>query len=64
MISPCMDCEERAVGCHSVCPKSERGEYGYKEWKADEEEKKKSRPQYVPRTPAHERAIRNKKRRD
>ena len=32
---PCKDCEERHTACHDHCPKDQRGEYGYKRWKAD-----------------------------
>lgn len=31
--TPCMGCTERTPGCHSKCPKTARGEYGYGEWK-------------------------------
>lgn len=32
---PCKDCPERFLACSDRCPKDERGEYGYKAWKAD-----------------------------
>ena len=32
--SPCKDCTERFLACSDHCPKDERGEYGYKAWKA------------------------------
>ena len=32
--SPCKDCEDRVVGCHSVCTQ-------YSNWKADSTEKPK-----------------------
>ena len=32
---PCKDCTERFLACSDHCPKDERGEYGYKAWKAD-----------------------------
>ena len=33
--SPCMGCPERFTACSDRCPKDERGEYGYKAWKAE-----------------------------
>ena len=32
--SPCKDCEDRTVGCHSICER-------YNNWKADSTEKPK-----------------------
>lgn len=34
-VSPCKGCTERFIACSDRCPKDERGEYGYKAWKAD-----------------------------
>lgn len=31
---PCKDCSERFTACSGKCPKDERGEFGYKAWKA------------------------------
>ena len=42
--TPCMGCTERTPGCHSKCPKTARGEYGYGEWKRDYEERKSKIP--------------------
>ena len=33
-ISPCKDCPERFTACSDRCPKDDRGEFGYKAWKA------------------------------
>lgn len=33
--SPCNKCPERFTACSARCPKDERGDYGYKAWKAD-----------------------------
>ena len=44
--SPCKDCPERFIACSDRCPKDERGEYGYKAWKADLEAEKKARDEY------------------
>lgn len=32
--SPCDGCTERFTACWDRCPKDERGEFGYKAWKA------------------------------
>lgn len=32
--TPCKDCVERFIACSDRCPKDQRGEYGYKAWKA------------------------------
>lgn len=60
-IAPCKGCEERSVGCHSHCPKSARGEYGYPEWKATEANPPKNHT--VPNSPAHNAALRRAMRR-
>ena len=39
-LSPCKDCRERFTACHDICPKDKRGEYGYKAWKSELEQKK------------------------
>ena len=33
--TPCKECSERFIACSDHCPKDERGEYGYKAYKAD-----------------------------
>lgn len=45
--SPCKGCGERFTACGDRCPKDLRGEYGYKAWKADIEEVKQKRKQYI-----------------
>ena len=47
--SPCEDCPERFIACSDHCPKDERGEYGYKAWRADLEAEKKARTEYYSR---------------
>ena len=32
--SPCVGCPERFLACSDKCPRDERGEFGYKAWKA------------------------------
>ena len=44
--SPCKDCQERFLACSDHCPKDERGEFGYKAWKAKIEEMKQTRKNY------------------
>jgi hypothetical protein len=39
---PCKDCPERFIACSDHCPKDDRGEYGYKAWKAEMAELKKA----------------------
>lgn len=34
-MNPCRGCTERFTACADRCPKDERGEYGYKAWKAE-----------------------------
>ena len=34
-ISPCKECTEKFLGCHDRCPKDQRGEPGYKAFKAE-----------------------------
>lgn len=63
MDAPCKGCEERFVGCHDICPKSARGEYGYKEWKADGDAKKEKEEKKPVFTPAYQRYIKAKRRR-
>ena len=33
--SPCQNCTERFHACSDRCPKDERGEVGYKAWRAE-----------------------------
>ena len=44
--SPCIGCTERHTACWDKCPKDERGEFGYKAWKAKLEEVKEKRKAY------------------
>jgi hypothetical protein len=44
--SPCKDCPERFIACSDRCPKDERGEYGYKAFKASNEKVKEARRNY------------------
>ena len=44
--SPCKDCKEKSLGCHSRCPKDERGERGYKAFRAEVERVNASRYEY------------------
>ena len=44
--SPCKDCPERFLACSDKCPKDERGEFGYKAWKAKLDEVKENRKAY------------------
>ena len=44
--SPCAGCTERFIACSDKCPKDERGEYGYKAWKAEIERVKNNRKAY------------------
>lgn len=44
--SPCTGCTERFTACSDHCPKDERGEFGYKAWKAKIEEMKQTRKNY------------------
>ena len=37
MKTPCNGCDHRLVGCHSLCPE-------YREWKAEWEKQKASKP--------------------
>ena len=67
--SPCKDCPERFLACSDHCPKDERGEYGYKAWRADLEAEKKARTEYYQRrqdcwTESKRRAMWNSLRRD
>ena len=39
---PCYGCTERFTACSDRCPKDERGEYGYKAWKAKLEAEKQA----------------------
>ena len=44
--SPCNGCTERFTACSDRCPKDERGEYGYKAWKADHRKMKAAEKEY------------------
>ena len=44
--SPCNGCPERFVACSDKCPKDERGEYGYRAWKADYQKLKAAEKEY------------------
>lgn len=44
--SPCTGCTERFMACSDRCPKDERGEFGYKAWKAKIEETKQKKKAY------------------
>lgn len=44
--APCKNCTERFIACSDHCPKDERGEFGYKAWKAQLEETKQKRKAY------------------
>lgn len=44
--SPCKGCTERFAACSDHCPKDERGEFGYKAWKAKLEEVKQKKKAY------------------
>ena len=43
---PCKDCSERFYACSDKCPKDERGEFGYKAWKADLRKQKAAEKEY------------------
>ena len=45
--SPCKDCPERFTACSDRCPKDERGEYGYKAWKAYIAQVKREKRNYL-----------------
>lgn len=46
-VPPCKECSERFLACHDRCPKDERGESGYKAWKAEIERVKAVREKYL-----------------
>lgn len=46
-VSPCLNCTERFIACSDHCPKDERGEFGYKAWKAEGERVKENRKAYL-----------------
>lgn len=59
--NPCDGCTERFIACSDRCPKDQRGEYGYKAWKADLQAQQKylkdNRNRWgVPMTSAREKA--------
>lgn len=45
-MSPCKGCKERFPACHGRCPKDERGEPGYQEWRNRLDEVNKKRKEY------------------
>lgn len=45
-VTPCHGCTERFIACSDHCPKDERGEYGYKAWKAEFKKVKEKRKEY------------------
>ena len=46
-VSPCTGCTERFRACWDHCPKDERGEFGYKAWKAEADRVKAERLKYM-----------------
>jgi hypothetical protein len=46
-VSPCEECSERFQACWDHCPKDQRGEYGYKAWKADAQQVNEKRRTYA-----------------
>lgn len=46
-VSPCTGCTERFRAYWDRCPKDERGEFGYKAWKAEIERVKQAREEYI-----------------
>ena len=48
-VSPCKGCTERFCACWDHCPKDERGEYGYKAWKAEIKRVNNARVEYAKR---------------
>ena len=44
---PCKGCSERFQACWGHCPKDERGEFGYKAWKAEIKRVNKAREEYA-----------------
>ena len=45
--SPCYKCPERFTACSDKCPKDERGDIGYKAWKAEIDRVKAVRQEYI-----------------
>ena len=45
-MSPCNGCTERFPACHGRCPKDERGEFGYKEWRKKIDSANEARREY------------------
>lgn len=48
-ISPCAGCTEKFTACYDCCPKDERGEHGYKAWKAEIKRVKEEKQKYLNR---------------
>jgi hypothetical protein len=46
-VPPCKGCTERFQACWDHCPKDERGEFGYKAWKAEINRVNKAREEYT-----------------
>ena len=46
-VAPCNGGTERFTACHDRCPKDERGEFGYKAWKANLEKVKEEKRKYA-----------------
>lgn len=44
--SPCTGCTERFTACSDHCPKDERGDFGYKAWRAKLDEVKAKKKAY------------------
>ena len=47
--APCYNCPERFTACSDKCPKDERGEFGYKAWKAEIDRVKAERQKHIQR---------------
>ena len=47
---PCYGCTEKFTACHDRCPKDERGEFGYKAWKAKIAQQNAERKKHNERT--------------
>ena len=46
-VSPCTNCTEKFTACHDRCPIDERGEFGYKAWKAEVQKVKDKQKAYM-----------------
>ena len=45
--TPCKGCTERFMACSDCCPKDERGEFGYRAWKAENKRVNQERKAYM-----------------